>query len=319
MKDIYIAFYELSLKMVKPGGKICYITPNSWFTSKAGDKLRKYLYDNKILSHIIDYGHTQVFDGVTTYVEITLIDNRRQPLDGYVVYEDMATGKRTAIPYPAFKSEGKFYFMDPERLTVFDRIQSTKTKAPATVKNGFATLADKIFIHDGKMDDSPYVIPVVKSSTGKGSWCIYPYDRDGNLVDEWDFSRSAPNSRDYLTDNKGKLLDRDTDEPYYAFGRTQAISDTYKTKYAIKNIVRTEEDLKPLRVPAGTGVYGGLYIQCDYPLFIDSLNWGTFLEYVKSLKKYKSGGYYTYSSKDLQKFLDWAWEMKPETVSYIKF
>ena len=33
MKDIYIAFYELSLKMVKEGGKICYITPSSWFTS----------------------------------------------------------------------------------------------------------------------------------------------------------------------------------------------------------------------------------------------------------------------------------------------
>lgn len=318
MKDIYIAFYELSLKMVKEGGKICYITPSSWFTSKAGEKLRKYLYNNKLLSYVADYGHTQVFDGVTTYVEITMIDTCKPELYNYVTYEDMNTGKKMAIPYPSFESDGKFYFMEPQELLTFTQMQLSKEKAMAVVKNGFATLADKIFIHDEKMDDSPYVIPVVKSSTGKKSWCIYPYNEEGKLVDEWDFARSAPTARDYLTDNKGKLLDRDTDEPYYAFGRTQAIGDTYKTKYAIKNIVKTVDDLKPIKVEPGTGVYGGLYIQCDYPLFIDSLNWETFLKYVKSLKKYKSGGYYTYSSKDLQKFLDWSWENRPKELSYLK-
>ena len=307
MKDIYIAFYELSLKMAKPGGKICYITPSSWFTSKAGAKLRKYLYEKKMLSYVGDYGHTQVFDGVTTYVAIALIDTQKPGLYNYITYEDMNTGKKMAIPYPAFESDGKFYFMEPQDLITFTQMQLSKEKALAVVKNGFATLADKVFIHEEKMDNGKYVIPVVKSSTGERKWCIYPYDVDGKLVGEYDFSREAPNSRDYLVGNKGRLLDRDTDAPYYAFGRTQALGDTYKVKYSIKSIVKTVEDLKPIRVEPGTGVYGGLYIQCDYPLFIDSLNWDTFLKYVKSLKKYKSGGYYTYSSKDLQKFLDWSW------------
>lgn len=30
-----------------------------------------------------------------------------------------------------------------------------------------------------------------------------------------------------------------------------------------------------------------------------------FLNYVKALKKYKSGGYYTFSSKDLENYLNW--------------
>jgi adenine-specific DNA-methyltransferase len=106
-------------------------------------------------------------------------------------------------------------------------------------------------------------------------------------------------------DNKGLLLDRDTDEPYYAFGRTQAINDTYKDKWAIKSIVKTVDDIKPVFAPAGTGVYGGLYILCDGPEQIECLKTEEFLDYVKSLKKYKSGGYYTYSSKDLERYLNW--------------
>ena len=43
MKDIYLAFYELGFRMLNETGKMCYITPSSWFTSLAGQKMRDYI------------------------------------------------------------------------------------------------------------------------------------------------------------------------------------------------------------------------------------------------------------------------------------
>lgn len=305
MKDIYIAFYELGLKQMKTDGVLCYITPSSWFTSTAGKRLRKYLLDNKLIEKIYDYGHKQVFEKATTYVEITVVKNAEDRVYGsYVEYGSEELGdKRMLIPYPGFEYDGKFYFIKPEDSLMMLKILSNK-KGNIKVKNGFATLADDLFISNEKRDND-YVIPVVKSSTGKRSWCIYPYDVDGNLIDEWDFSRKAPGSRDYLIEHKGKLLDRSTDEPWYAFGRTQAINDTYVKKWAIKSIVKSIDDLKPVEAPPGVGVYGGLYILCKDESQLDCLQTDMFMDYVKTLKKYKSGGYYTYSSKDLERFLNW--------------
>ena len=46
-----------------------------------------------------------------------------------------------------------------------------------SVKNGFATLADKVFI--GDFDFTEGTIDILKASTGKWSKCIYPYDKKG--------------------------------------------------------------------------------------------------------------------------------------------
>ena len=301
MKDMYLAFYELGIRQMKKDGVMCYITPSSWFTSTAGKKLREYLYENKLISKIYDYCHQQVFDDATTYVEITVLDRRRKE---YVTYESIETGKRLAIPYDNFNIDGRFYFTDRDSINVLRSVQGV-TYNNIKVKNGYATLADDVFIHEVRKDDSPYVIPIVKSSTGNRVWCIYPYDRNGKLIDEYTLAASAPNSRGFLMDNKAKLLDRCTDEPWYAFGRTQAINDTFKDKWAVKSIIKTIEDINPVEAPAGTGTYGGLYILCDNPEQLECLKTEEFMNYVKSLKKYKSGGYYTFSSKDLEKYLNW--------------
>lgn len=307
MKDMYLAFYELGLRQVKHNGVMCYITPSSWFTSTAGKKLRKYLYENRLIEEIYDYGHKQVFENATTYVEITVIKpiNARIPTECVKYGSEELGGKQLEIPYPAIELDGNFYFTGDATILMLNAI-NLYGKGDIKVRNGYATLADDVFISKEKPCDSKYVIPIVKSSTGKQEWCIYPYDEDGKLVSgDYVLSEHAPEAWDILTANKGRLLDRSTDYPWYAFGRTQALNDTYKDKWAIKSIVKTSNDINPVKAPAGTGVYGGLYILCDNEKQLECLKTETFMEYVRALKKYKSGGYYTFSSKDLEKFLNW--------------
>ena len=96
-------------------------------------------------------------------------------------------------------------------------------------------------------------------------------------------------------------------EPFYAFGRTQAIKDTYKDKLAINTLIRDENDLKFSFAKSGVGVYGGLYVpslKTSLEKIRDALKGREFESFIKLLGKYKRGGYYTFSSKDVKAFLD---------------
>ena len=57
----------------------------------------------------------------------------------------------------------------------------------------------------------------------------------------------------------------------------------------------------------GTGIYSGLYILTAYGMdeLKNALFTDEFVRYISMLGKYKSGGYYTYSSKDLQRYINY--------------
>ena len=304
MKDMYLAFYELGLRELSPTGVMVYITPSSWFTSTAGKNMRDWLMDMRCLRAVYDYGHKQVFENATTYVAITVMKYAHH---NYVEYGSVDLGgRRIMIPYESMCIDGKFYFGDRNTVNVIQKVKSHKG-GNIRVKNGYATLADDVFIL-GDVPWNPsddYSVPVLKASTGKWDWCVFPYDRDGKVVSEEEFRKKANFEYQLFCENREKLEARSTTEPWYAFGRTQAIKDTFKDKWAIKSIVKDLDDIRPMYVPAGSGVYGGLYIIPERPEQLECLYCEEFLDYVKSLKKYKSGGYYTYSSKDLEQYLNW--------------
>ena len=323
MKDIYLAFYELGFRMLKDSGSMCYIAPSSWFTSLAGQKMRDYVMKNKYLYSVHDFGHAQVFENATTYVAICVFRKFKYPYrqPDQILYTK-GNNKMIPVSYDDMCIDGKFYFGTPEQLNQMREIieygKDTKRQDKVfQVKNGFATLADDVFIKKDKylahkLYHSLYpcnIIPVIKSSTGKQEWCYYPYDKNGKLMEEKDVDEVILEA---LQKSKDKLESRATNEPWYAFGRTQAINDTWKDKWAIKSLVKTIYDVKPVKAPSGTGVYGGLYILTEHPEGLKVLETEDFMNYVKMLGKYKSGGYYTFSSKELENYLNWSYGKKKD-------
>ena len=319
MKDIYLAFYELGFRMLNETGKMCYITPSSWFTSLAGQKMRDYVIENRNLEYVEDYGHYQLFENATTYVAITIFGKERVDTVKHVRMDrteddDGFWEGVTYIPFDDMAIDGKFYFGTPNQLSQMREIveygKGTKRgERDFQVKNGYATLADGIFI-EGDVPwtaGDKYVIPATKASTLKWDWCIFPYDDEGNLVTEEELEKNAPMEYKLLSENKDKLLERATDEPWYAYGRTQAIKDTFKEKWAVKSTIKDLSEPICKRVPSGSGVYGGLYILTEHPEGLKALETQDFMNYVKMLGKYKSGGYYTFSSKELENYLNWSY------------
>lgn len=70
--DIYIVFFEIAIQLIKAGGTCCFITPNSFFRSLNGKKLRKYLVDKTSEIKLIDFEGSLIFDKVLHYSAITI-------------------------------------------------------------------------------------------------------------------------------------------------------------------------------------------------------------------------------------------------------
>ena len=100
----------------------------------------------------------------------------------------------------------------------------------------------------------------------------------------------------------------EADNPgWFLYGRTQALKDVCKDKLAINTTIKDAKSIKINYVPAGSGLYSGLYIlsDIDFDIIKEVLISDDFVSYIAALKNYKSGGYYTFSSKDLEKFLNY--------------
>lgn len=302
MTDLYICFFEKGLKLLNEKGILCYITPNSYFNSVAGKNMRKHIIDQKLLSNIINFGHKQIFDGFTTYSCITLLNKTNTKCEIAYVSENNAFN----IKYDDFFVNECFYFSQNKN---FKDIVLYKGKEFVEVKNGFATLNDSFFINSELAQVSSYSIPIVKSSTGKKGVIFYPYDKNGKTIDFSDIEKNDIQTVSILKNNKELLLKRSLtgNTKWYEFGRTQAVKDTYKNKYGINALFKTKNDIIISNCPAGTGIYGGLYILTNINIntIKDILYSENFIEYCEFIGKYKSGGYYTLSSKELSNFINY--------------
>lgn len=312
MTDLYIVFYEIGIMMLNKTGILSYITPSSFFTSVAGSNMRQYLNSTHILESICDLKHFQPFNAITYTTIVCLNKNKK---NAEVDYYEFDTNKLTPIfvehlNINDYLINNNYYFSKKENIKTLKNVLFSMKKSDIAVKNGFATLADKIFIKDFKFE-SKYIIPVIKASKGKWSKIFYPYDEKSKLVKEENLKQDKKVYK-YILSKKSELVNRSSEKEtkrfWYAFGRSQAIKDTYKEKIAINTLIKESSDLKIIDAPPGCGVYSGLYIMSNsisLAKIKKALLDREFEIYISLLGKYKSGGYYTFSSKDVKYYLDY--------------
>ncbi|ARO88920.1 hypothetical protein EBAPG3_014725 [Nitrosospira lacus] len=75
--DLYVYFYERSIKLLKPHGAFAFITSNKWYRAKYGEKLRDWMNCNTKLRRIIDFGDETVFTAIA-YPTIVIATRRAQ-------------------------------------------------------------------------------------------------------------------------------------------------------------------------------------------------------------------------------------------------
>ncbi|MDP2829451.1 MAG: Eco57I restriction-modification methylase domain-containing protein [Sulfuricellaceae bacterium] len=78
--DLYVYFYERSIKLLKPHGAFAFITSNKWYRAKYGEKLRDWMNCNTRLRRIIDFGDEAVFTAIA-YPTIVIATRREKPIN----------------------------------------------------------------------------------------------------------------------------------------------------------------------------------------------------------------------------------------------
>jgi adenine-specific DNA-methyltransferase len=211
--DIYYAFIIKCLELLSDNGIMVAITPNSYLYNKSSHDLRKYLFDNTLVHEIIDFKEQKVFTGTSVYCCITVFTKTPKTqliYNGeYILYADIV------------KNYSLFNLNNNQEVITLNNV--------CKIRNGIATLRDKIFIHDTKLFEEPCWKPITTGPINK--YVIYPYE-NGTIIPELKFKTENPLTYEYLLKNKDELANRDkgnkTYPAWYAYGRSQSI------KYANK-------------------------------------------------------------------------------------
>lgn len=307
MTDLFIVFFEIGFRMMRADGRMAYITPSSWLTSKAGGTLREYLIRSKKLKKVIDLGHRQAFEKVTTYTLVSYFENDAK-YAGMSYYRYDETDEHPTficqLTPEEYFIQGHFYLGTADQLHYLRNILQGSYPQRVKVKNGFATLADSIFI--GNVPDSPLTIPILKASTGKWTKGLFPYSPEGTPL-TWDDILSVRIVAEYFKLHREELQKNNTENNgWYLYGRTQALRDVRCPKVAISTLVRDVANMKINYVAPGCGLYSGLYILGTEEARVrEWVETDAFLNYIALLRNYKSGGYYTFSSKSLEQYLNY--------------
>jgi adenine-specific DNA-methyltransferase len=74
--DAYIYFIEQGRRILRDGGTLAYITSSTWTKTAQGMALRMHLQKQVTVQRYVDFGDLQVFEGVTTYPAILLLQKQ---------------------------------------------------------------------------------------------------------------------------------------------------------------------------------------------------------------------------------------------------
>jgi len=143
--DLYAYFYELGHKLLKPGGRLGYISSSTFFKTSSGEPLRSYFNEQTRLEKIVDFGDLQVFEGVTTYPAIVVVEKSTPKPDSLIqilVLEDKLPKNLSQhfVQYGGRMPQGQLstnsWHLEDEKL---DRLRQKLTLGHPTLKGVYGS------------------------------------------------------------------------------------------------------------------------------------------------------------------------------------
>lgn len=330
--DIYILFFEKALSLLTVGGKIGYISPNSYLKNASQDKFRRYLIENNLIETIINFNSTLIFEGILTYTAITVLNNNKK--DYIFTYSEQSTNKKITksnLSMLDYQNNPKLVFDNKKNIDIITKINKREKKLEdyCTIQYGIATNRDNIYIgkveplnnifslFNGEYIESSILRPAVKGSTYNGTTdkaVIFPYlfDKETDnykLIDEKELKLRKPIAYSYLKKNRDELEKRDMekDSIWYQYGRSQGINNSNSKKLTFKHMFSDEQkQFKLFELDAKTIVYSGIYIVVNEnrntEIIKEILESEEFCFYCKILGKDMQGNYKSINTKTIKSY-----------------
>ncbi|OLT30716.1 DNA methyltransferase [Nocardiopsis sp. CNR-923] len=217
--DIYVGFYEVALRSLKPGGQLGFICADRWMHNQYGARLREFITSSFSVDFVLAMHDVDAFEEqVTAYPAITVISHREQA--GAVAADTKGTftesdarelhrwsleSDQPVIDKPSFQAVRLPHWFDgaelwptasPARLAMLEDLSDRfgvleNREAGTRVGIGIATGADKVFITTNRaLVEADRLLPLAMvrdTGTGKHQWqgnyLVNPWTPAGDLVD----------------------------------------------------------------------------------------------------------------------------------------
>ena len=210
--DIYVFFYEKTLRLLRQNGKHCFICANRWLKNTYGKKLRALISGEFSLDAIIDISHLQPFkETVLAYPNITLISNH----ESNTLVELHKAGSIETIGSSTIQRK-----VQPTSDDWSNLFTSNDTSDLPTIQEqgfhigiGVATGCDDLYISRElpQFVEHELLIPCINARNLKGNslnwdgrYLLNPYEADGKLIK----LDAYPKAKAYLERKYDKLSSR---------------------------------------------------------------------------------------------------------------
>jgi 16S rRNA G966 N2-methylase RsmD len=215
--DIYILFFEKSLKLLKKNGLLSFISSNRWLYNQYGQLLRDDIAQNYNIKKILNIENASPFDEkVIAYPCVTTIENCPRINDLFYFESTSEVINFNSIEFQKIANP-----INSSWENVFLKYNINHSALNGIIEQGFqigigvATGADKIFIineaHKDKIENSR-ILPIITTKdllsnniNWKKQFVINPYE-NGQLCD----LEKYPKLKHYLEQHKEKLKQRHT-------------------------------------------------------------------------------------------------------------
>ena len=213
--DIYIAFFEKGLSLLKKKGTLSFICSNRWLKNQYGEKLRKLITQHYHLNHIIDLENADVFEeSVIAYPAIVSIYEKNKPSQaGYFDLKDLEELLQFSEKTPTeitLNLESTNWFIEkytnPKLNANLDFISNQGFK----IGIGVATGKDEVFVRkDLKgLVENELLLPILLSKdlqkvniNWQENYLLNPFDENGNLID----LEKYPKAKEFFSLHREKL------------------------------------------------------------------------------------------------------------------
>jgi hypothetical protein len=239
--DLYLLFFERALHLLKPNGRLIFITPEKFLYVETAAPLRKLLASKRLEE--IRLIEEDVFGGLVTYPTITTVTNAPGPVETLVILRDGRTS-RVVLAKDGSSWLPSINGKKPRRSRLVLEDLCVR------ISCGVATGADSIFIKkgDGLTEElREYAYPTIagrdltpKIEAPRSSrYILVPYDKKGRLhpLSELGALRSylsRPEIRERL--ERRTCVER---KPWYAFHETPPLPEILRPKILCKDITST--------------------------------------------------------------------------------
>jgi SAM-dependent methyltransferase len=275
--DIYVVFVEQGLKLLNAQGRLGFICPHKFFNSKYGAPLRAIIAGARHLSHVVHFGHQQVFDGATTYSCLLFLDESPKRGCRFVRVDDLVAWRAGGLGTKGFVNAreitaSEWNFAVGRGAALFARLRKMPVKLGdvADVFVGLQTSADDVYVMDAVAEtrrtfrlrskalardwtfEKGLLHPLVSGTDvsrygplPNRQYILFPYtvrNQRAALVDYEAMERDFPKTAAYFLESRKRLEAREDGAfrgaGWHRFGRNQNLGIHERVKLCVPRLVQ---------------------------------------------------------------------------------